>query len=461
MSLKRKFAILFALLGLTVLFSLGAAAWSFRVLQTEVATPFTDLAQTLSTLSAIKQELAGGRDEASRQRIDALMKELAANDAALGLVGVSTSRNLRQRVAEARAALPGDPAPRRSAIRLIERIETQIAGNADLALGHVAALRRMLTGAMAISLFGAVMVALLGYLLLNRWVVAPVASLRLAAKRIGGGDFAHRVPVNARDEIGLLSEEVNRMAALVSRMQEERIRRERLAAAGQMLRRLAHNLRNPLAGIRSLAELSREDASPDSEVCDAQNRIMSTVDHFERWLSDLLHRTSPVELRAERLDVGAWIRGVVAAHESAAAARSVRIEIEAAKAPRNASFDPGHLEQAISVLVSNAIDASPRGSTVRISVRTDGMSESWELRVEDEGPGVAPEIIDRIFEPHFTTKQGGVGIGLAFAREVAMVHGGEILVEPGCGGSGAAFVIRLPLGAGGKSPVACGELQPI
>src|SRR5262249_25264293 len=148
------------------------------------------------------------------------------------------------------------------------------------------------------------LVGALGFSLLHRWVLQPVARLRTAAARIGDGDFAHRVLVRpggpGRDELAQLSTEVNHMAGLVRAMQDERVERDRLAAAGEMVRRLTHNLRNPLAGIRGLAEITRGDLPPAAdELRENQERIIATIDRFEHWLSELLSATSPLTVQLE------------------------------------------------------------------------------------------------------------------------------------------------------------------
>jgi len=465
MSLRRKFAILLGLLALTVVVSLGAAGWSFNLLQREVAAPFADLAGTLGTLSALKSELATSPDSSpDPEALQVLLDDLRRSSATLGLVGVSTSRNLSGRIDavidDRRSGGSVPPETRRAAVRLIERVESQVASNAGLTLEHVSSLRRNLTIAMTLSLIGAVLVATLGFLLMDRWIVRPVGALREAAQRIGSGDFDHRVPVNGNDEIARLSGEVNRMASMVARLQEERIQRERLAAAGQMLRRLVHNLRNPLSGIRSLAELSADDAPRGSELRENQSRIVATIDRFETWLSDLLHRTSPVNLSIETVHVPEWLEAIAETHRAAASARDVTLITVPETAPDGAGFDPGHLEQAVSVVLANAIEASPRGATVRLQAERDAGGGGWWIQVTDEGGGVADDLRDRIFEPHFTTKPGGIGIGLAFALEVVRAHGGRIAISASESG-GAAFRIDLPLGAADRADAPSGRMQPV
>ncbi|MEC9373335.1 MAG: HAMP domain-containing sensor histidine kinase, partial [Planctomycetota bacterium] len=385
----------------------------------------------------------------ARTRLD----ELSERPLYLKLVGVTTANTLRDRIA---AASPEGP-DAAVAARIIDRVETQLAESAALTHDHVVRLRRMLTIVLALAALSVVLVSSLGFILLSRWVVAPVRELRVAAERIGAGDFAHQAPIRSADELGRLSLEVNHMARLVAAMQEQRIQQERLAAIGEMLRRIAHNLRNPLAGIRSLAELTAEEVRPNEELVDNQRRIIGAVDRLQLWMEDLLSATSPLRIEPAEESVQGWLAAVVETRRAAAESRGVRLALDVSRAPVCASFDARHLEHAIAALIDNAIDASPSGATVQVDAESE--SSEWRIRVADQGPGVAPDARDRIFDPNFTTKPAGSGIGLAFARQVALGHGGCITLAQGLvrppdqpsasgNGHGAAFLIQLPVAAG-------------
>ena len=303
----------------------------------------------------------------------------------------------------------------------------------------------------------------LGISLVRRWVLNPVTRLRGATAQIAAGQYGYRIPVTGRDELAKLSNEVNQMAGMISTMQDERVERERLAAVGEMVRRLAHNLRNPLSGIRGLAELSRVEVKRGSEVYEHQTRIMQAVDRFEAWLGDLLNVTSPLKIVPASQDVREWLEGIQKAVEPVAHVKSVVLAMNLADAPRRARFDARHLEHAIVGIITNAIDASPPGEAVRITTTTDPTTSTWDIRISDEGPGIPRELIDKIFRAYFTTKRDGNGIGLAVAQQVITAHAGRIRVEsPETGGT--TFIVQLPLETesdgkadGGRNGVSVGE----
>ncbi len=528
MSLQTKFLLLIGTLGLAVVGSLGAAWWAFGVLHRELVNPVTSVSTVLDGLSHIKRAttkqvevLSGtGRahdgepppataDTPGDSRTDRFREAGATIDHWLGLLerdawtharlGPSTLRNLKLGLREAQdagersliisdeaAALvragdqdesagaqkAADAAQSHSLNKLrelhdlIEKTESHILVDATEAILYGQIVQQRLLIWLLSVLAAAALASVLAVILLRRWVQRPVASLRQAAARIAQGDFQHRVPVVGRDELSSLSAEVNHMATMIHVMQEERAERERLAAIGGMVRRLVHNLRNPLSGIRSLAEVTRMDLKPGSENRQSLDLIVSTVDTFERWLNDLLDSTSPTWIATHRRQVRPWLADVVDSHRPMAQSRSVRLVLDAADAPETAVFDAAHMDQAMAAILSNAIEVSPPNSSVRVRACASADGQAWEVQVTDQGPGVPQELRSRIFEPHFTTKHQGHGIGLAFAQQVVRAHGGRLSVDdaaPGDGNRyGACFVVRIPFGNGqaGRTPVADDSHQP-
>ncbi len=499
MSLQRKFGVLLGTLALVVLVALGTAVWSVWLLERELSGPLASIGPVLGDLHAIKRgveaqeralvaagglDLAGGdRDAFEEPRADPteLHRQIERTNSAIrgqldhleGLdtyrvrAGLSTTRNMRERIdamtgaidawlGEAQRSVLDDFRDQRAeVVALIERIEGQqvlIYTPAFLEFGTQLGPRVLFI--LGWSLFLMVLAGVLATILIRRWIMRPVARLRDAAARIAAGDLAHRIPVVGVDELANLSAEVNHMAGTIASMQEERIERERLAAIGEMVRRLAHNLRNPLSGIRSLAELTRSEVPGASMARENQDRIVQTVDRFEGWLKELVEGTSALKSSPTTIPVPAWLTHAVEPLRPMAQSKGVDLIEDATHAPPHARIDARYMEQALVAVVTNAIQASPNGSRVTVAAQHNpNNGDSWEIRVSDQGPGVPPELHERIFRPYFTTKRDGTGIGLALARQIVEQHGGRIWVEPGrgqpangsVGASGAVFVIRLPL----------------
>lgn len=516
MSLQTKFAVLLAMIGMAVVAGVGAAVWSFDRLASEVSRPLASISAVLNHLDRLKQAVGEARDalaaaerppdrgafaagpgdpgdaaaaraesaiHQAQQVLDALERGVTGDASAAGAgvgdgpadadwfrahVGRTALRSLRDRIG-GDAGLAGairdwtsdrSPAATDRALRaaaaardLIERTERHILRIIDQAVRFDRGFRADLLTVLGLAALWAALVSLQGWLLLRRWVTRPVADLRAAAVRIGAGDFDHRVPVSGRDELARLSVEVNHMASLVRAMQDERVERERLAAVGEMVQRLAHNLRSPLAGIRGLADATRADLPRPSQLRENQDRIIAAVDRFERWLRDLLSATTPTRIHPAPTAIRPLLQAVVDSQQPIARTKDVSLVLEMADAPETAEVDAPHLEQALVAMVDNAIDASPRGGKVVLSACAMADQGMWEVCVADQGPGVPAELADRVFRPYFTTKRHGTGIGLAVALQVARSHGGRILVEPrepmtgapDQRGSGARFRLRIPL----------------
>lgn len=508
MSLRTKFGVLLGLMGLAVVLALGTAWWALDLMQREVRDPFDSMTAVLVDLGDAKRavENAGnavagvddndadargvraalsptsGRTRADRpprveefraaaQRAHDALHRVAENPWSRTRVGASTVPNLQQRLEEVRTAnLLNDQMHSVATLQLyqlhqlIERIESRIIQDTAEALRYGGELRTRLLLALAFALLIAVLTIALGVTLVRRWVLGPIARLRTAAARIGAGDFAHRIPIDtsSHDEMASLSAEVNSMAGTIKSMQDQRVEQERLAAVGEMVRRLAHNLRNPMAGIRGLAELTRTELGPSSELTEHQTRIITAVDRFERWLNDLLSVTRPMQVHPHPTGVGPWITGLVEAHRPLSQTRGVTLTLDLSSSPDKADFDARHLEHAVSAILSNAIEAtsSPqargsaaRGGTVAVSVRRHDLK--WVIEIADQGSGIALNIREKIFRPYFTTKQDGNGIGLAIALQIVTAHGGRIMVDSPwpptettpsgvAGPAGSCFTIEIP-----------------
>lgn len=495
--LTTRFVILTCVLGLAVVISLGVAYWGVASVDREVRSSYGQIAGIMSKLETIKSNFEHQMqalesesfrrfpDEFSTQGTGEMPPSLVPfdPDQARSLMrqtrqtvrdldvdwtfreftGVQASRSVRSqarslvtKLENCYEALTQNDAT--EAVRcylvarshfeqlhlLIEGIEGRLVDDINLSLDFAEETRTQVNLVLVSCLLVAGLVITLVLLLQRRWFNQPIRSLREATTELSKGNFEHRAPVLARDELGLLSEEINEMAQTITEIQIQLVERERLAAVGEMMRRIVHNLRNPLAGIRSLAELTQSELRPDSGEFENQRRILATVDQFEKWLEEVLHTTRPLEVRPMPVNPAIFLDSLVVPQRAAAEAKSIKLVIEAENAPEKANVDQMHFHHALVALIANAIEACPEGADIRIigrevfdnrrsMVSRNGNPESggrlWEIIVEDSGPGIDPDLRNRVFEPYFTTKKGGFGIGLAVVRNVVRAHRGEIDVS--------------------------------
>lgn len=482
MGLLSKFGLLFTLLSAAVILSIASAAWAIGLLERELSWPLDSMQRALDTLHGARDELVALdlADDENRlspaearlrlKRIMTWVDDLGRAGSADLRVGISTRSNLLLRLGEMNAIVDrwedGDENARRefhtaqmAASMLIGRIERRVIDDAALAVDFGDGLRRQVFATILISVLLTLATIGLSAVFVRRWVIKPVESIRAGAQVFAAGDLTHRVSVEGRDELGRLANDFNTMASRIDRLQTERIERERLAAIGEMLRRVVHNLRTPLAGIRGLAESSMDEAPASGDIKEMQSRIIASVDRFESWLRELLKSSTPLEIRTRPALLEPWIEDVVAGRRDAADAAGVEIALDVAPGiPESVELDADQMAHASVAVLDNAIQAAGPDGRVEITVSAADRPGCWVLSFSDSGPGIDAEHLGRIFEPSFTTKPNGTGIGLAMTRSIMEAHGGRIEVESCRVDAGVRFgtTIRLVLPCVRSDPYAGG-----
>jgi signal transduction histidine kinase len=217
---------------------------------------------------------------------------------------------------------------------------------------------------------------------------------------------------------------------------------EKLAALGQLATAIAHEVRNPLAVIRSAAQGFAEAAAPgDAEAERASSFITAEIDRLSSVVTSLLAFARPPQLERRVVPIGDVLDRALLLASGDLGARGVHLRRGQVPASAAVAADPDLLCQVLLGLLSNAAEATGPGGDVWLEVEAAGAGV--ELAVADSGPGVPIEMRARIFEPFFTTRARGTGLGLAVARQIVEAHGGRIDVGDRPGG-GARFTIWLP-----------------
>lgn len=222
----------------------------------------------------------------------------------------------------------------------------------------------------------------------------------------------------------------------------------RLAALGRVAAGVAHEIRNPLASMRLRAENAL--AGDDDRRRKALDSILGQITRLDRLLAELLAMTQGRQATFERVDLAAFLRTILRDHEDAAEAAHVALHLDAPDA--EVRLDPGLIGRVLANLLENAIRETPAGGRVLVAARDDPASGRLDISVADDGPGVLPELRGQLFEPFVTGRADGTGLGLAIARELVAAHGGTLVLADKGLGSGACFIIMLPLGGAGTTP---------
>jgi signal transduction histidine kinase len=267
----------------------------------------------------------------------------------------------------------------------------------------------------------------------------PLVRLTRQVEAVGRGEY--RVPLESRssDEVGELARAFARMASALEEREQALIRSERLAATGRIAAQITHEIRNPLSSIGLNAELLADElsGSPDAERLLAA--ISREVDRLTEITEQYLRFARLPQPKLEPEDLGVILRQLADFSRQECARQNVELEVHAGAAP--AMADENQMRQALLNLIRNAREAMPSGG--RITVTSGIEAADAVVRVRDTGPGIPDAARARIFEPFFSTKEGGTGLGLALTQQIVAQHGGRIEIES-VSGQGTTFVVRLP-----------------
>ncbi|MEZ5402770.1 MAG: ATP-binding protein [Bryobacteraceae bacterium] len=228
----------------------------------------------------------------------------------------------------------------------------------------------------------------------------------------------------------------------------ERLRRaERLSAAGQLSAGLAHEIRNPLAGIAGAAGLLRRAWDRGENAANAREclEIIDKESHrLDRLLSSFLEFAKPRPPRIRRTGLRPVLESVAGIASHSQQARDIRFDITVEAGLGDVACDPEQLKQVLLNLVINSIQAMEGRGTIRIEAAREASEEAFSIAVTDTGCGVPPDELPRIFDPFYTSREGGTGLGLPVAANIVEQHGGQIAAENDAGG-GLTVRVVLPM----------------
>lgn len=332
---------------------------------------------------------------------------------------------------------------------------------------------------------GLVLIAVLSWFFVWEIVGRPVKALERGTDRLKAGDLGYQIEVASEDELGDLARSFNGMSSQLKsehtenevwtrtleqrveqktrelkRAHEHALHTEKMASIGKMAAVLAHEINNPLSGILTYAKLLRKYVDHDGNGKDRRQEIRDSLDLIaseSRRCGDLVKnlltfsRATPMNLQPTNLNQ--VIEQALRLVQHQLELTGIHVEEQLELDLPLIQCDGAQIEQVLLALLMNAIDAMPQGGNVWIA--TSSSAEAGQLRivVRDDGSGIAPEILQRIFEPFLTTKETGrgVGLGLAISHSILERHNGSIQVQSEVG-KGTTFTVTLPWDADEKVP---------
>lgn len=284
-------------------------------------------------------------------------------------------------------------------------------------------------------------------LIVTLWVVVtlrPLRRLREGSRRIAAGDYANRIAETGPSEVRDLAREFNVMGRAIEERERELVRSERLAAVGKMAAMITHEVRNPLSSIGLNTELLEDELGDGpSEARDLCRAIHREVDRLTAITEEYLAfaRLPKPKLAAE--PINPMVGALAAFVREDLATRDVVLVTELASGDPIAQIDAGQIRQCLINLVRNAADAVVANKGGKVTLRTKATGKRIEISVVDDGIGIPADVLPRLFDPFFSTKEGGSGLGLALTQQIVRDHGGDLAVHSVVG-SGTTFTLSVP-----------------
>jgi len=312
----------------------------------------------------------------------------------------------------------------------------------------------LVAGSGAVAICGALLVVL------TYTVQRPMVELQQRISQVGSGDLKAAVSFSQRnDEIGDLGRNFNHMVEQLreSREEIERLHRtqmsraEHLATLGELATGLAHEIRNPLAGIAGVIEIVSRDLPATSPARLVVKDVRQEIARINQIVTDLLQTARPHPPKVRKSDLNTTVEHAVMLGRQQALTKSIQITLQKDPSLPEIEHDSDQIHQVLLNLLINALQAIDHEGKISVSVQAHGKVAVVE--VTDNGRGIPPEQLPHIFRPFFTTKGEGTGLGLSLARRIVEDHQGRIDVVSTVA-KGSTFTVVLPLVRATASPVA-------
>jgi signal transduction histidine kinase len=285
-----------------------------------------------------------------------------------------------------------------------------------------------LTRAVLIAATLSVLVMVLVSQVVARRITAPLDALVAFTRDVSPSGSTKRATVGD-DEVGRLAAAFNDMLDRLDRSRDALVRSEKLALAGLIAARVAHDVRNPLSSMKIQAQLLDAclgDRTKSRKLLDA---VMRDIQQLESVVRDLIELARPGELKRHAESMSAVVTDVLQQLSAQLSYRKIVVEAKVAEHLPLVDLDLARFRQVLINLIGNAADAMPTGGTLVITASL-GDSSTVVLDVCDNGVGIDPAVRDRVFDPFVSTKRDGVGLGLVNAKAVVESHGGTLSLDP-------------------------------
>jgi len=289
-------------------------------------------------------------------------------------------------------------------------------------------------------LLTALVVGILSYNLLR-----PVRRLVAATERIASGDLSQEIAVKSKDELGLLTQSFNRMVRNLREIQSELIRSEKLISMGRLSAGVAHEIRNPLNAMKGAIIYLQRRKPGDPLIKEYTQLMLEEIERLDLFVTEFLYFAKQSAPKLVLTNLNELIQNTLTLFDERLRQKMIVVTENLHPALSSVYVDPHQMEQVLLNLVINAIDAMPQGGVLHVSSLADGDGAKPKavIRIRDNGVGIPENHLRNVFDPFYSTKDGGTGLGLPISLGIVESHGGELRIQS-VAGQGTEVVIELP-----------------
>ncbi len=300
------------------------------------------------------------------------------------------------------------------------------------------------------------LLGLLGSALLAKQITRPLGELVEGTVRISNGDFSHRIPVVSGDELGDLAQRFNAMTGQLLHARERMeianrklIQAEKLASIGKLSATIAHEIRNPLTSVKLNIQRIAESEHLDDTEREHLGISQEGISQIEKFIKELLNFTRAPELVKDRFSIQQILEESLKMLKDSLHQKKVLVETAFPPNLPTVHVDGDKMRQVFLNVLRNALEAVAEGGRIGISLELgpENNPRKFVVKIHDDGEGIPEKDWENIFEPFYTTKASGFGLGLANARKILELHNGTIRVMKKKG-KGSQFVVTIPLEEG-------------
>jgi signal transduction histidine kinase len=290
--------------------------------------------------------------------------------------------------------------------------------------------------------------ALMTTYLVNR----PVKEIINIMREVEGGDFNARFITSRKDEIGLLGASLNSMLSELCKMRQEletfhieaMQKVEKMATIGELAAAIAHEIKNPLAGISGAIQVFAEDFKPGDPRRDIIKEVQNEIERLDKAVRNLISFARPPEPSFIRMPIRDLVDRTVHLISTQAKKQSIDVNIVSLEESAEVYIDPDQIQQVFLNIMLNAIHSMPAGGNLTITTLVRPEDGEAEVSISDTGAGISEEKLQNVFKPFFTTKHTGTGLGLAISKNIIEKHRGRLIAESKVA-AGSNFRVILPL----------------